>query len=292
MRRIVPLVLTLIWLVYLLWGRFGDAGAAVWVGSGIAVAGAVAAAVLPASAARAPAVVAALLMTSVGGFVALRVVGRWPFAWDAMADARYAGLIATLAFAIAIGLVRSALWARWAALAFAAGSALGGTLNAISTCVRGFRDDGAWLAGIGVFGSVTIWELLARPAVRERFGHALWTSRDRLVRSARWAAIANFAAAPMLVLYALGQPVAPATVYSALALAPVLGLGSALVVMRRAAGIAVLAAGGVGLVAHTAATFDFVAADSAPIAGYYAAFWLPAAALGIVAGVIALARSR
>jgi len=290
MRRIVPLVLTLAWLAYLWWGRLGEVGLAAWIGSGIALAGAAAAAAIPASATRAPAIVAALLMASVGGFVALRVVGHWPFAWDAMADARYAALIATLAFAIAIGLVGRRLWARWAALAFAAGSALGGTLNSIG--MRGTRDDGAWLAAIGVFGSVTIWELLARPAVRERFGHALWTSRDRLVRSARWAAIANFAAAPMLVLYALGQPVAPATVYSALALAPVLGIGSALVVMRRAAGVALLAVGGLGLIAHTAATLDFCAVGSARIADYYAAFWVPAAVLGIVAGVIAFARSR
>ncbi len=271
-------------------GHTSAASWAVWLASSIALAGALAAAVMPASAVRAPIAVAALLMASVGGFVALRVIGRWPFAWDALADARYAALIATAAFAIALGLAHGALWARWTAIAFAAGSALGGTLNTIGMHAR---DEATWLAALGGFGAVTIWSLLARPSVRDHFArgaqHALWASRDRLVRSARWAAIASFAAAPMLVLYAFGQPVAPATVDTALVLAPVLAVGAALVVARRAIGIAVLAVGGLGLVAHTVATLDL--ASSTQIAGYYAAFWLPAALLGIVAGVHALHRA-
>src|SRR5262249_42266613 len=122
--------------------------------------------------------------------------------------------------------------------------------------------------------------------------HALWGSRDRLIVTARWAAIANLAAGPMLLLYALGQPVAPATVTSALILAPVLGLGAALVVARRTAGLAVPALGGVALLVHTAATFHYVAVTAnVPVVGYYAAFWLPAALLGLTAGLLALARA-
>jgi hypothetical protein len=109
-------------------------------------------------------------------------------------------------------------------------------------------------------------------------------SRDRLVRSARWAAIANFAAAPMLLLYALGQPVAPQTIVSALVIAPVLGIGGALVVARRTLGVIVLGVGGFALLGHIAATASYVPAASLGIAGYYTAFWLPAAVLGITAG--------
>jgi hypothetical protein len=95
----------------------------------------------------------------------------------------------------------------------------------------------------------------------------------------------------MLLLYAFGQPVAPRTVISALVLAPILGLGSVLVIARRSAGILILAAGGLGLIAHTIATAEYVVAGSLQIAGYYAAFWLPAALLGILAGVLAVRRS-
>lgn len=282
--------LTVATMAYFLWGR--DPGPAVWLATGIACAGALAGAVVPARYARAHAAIAAGLMAAVGGFAVTRVVGAWPFAWDALADRRYAAFIATMALAVAVGIVRGKLWARWAAVAFAAGSALGGALNSIN--MRSVRDEAAWLAAIGVVGGVTIISQLVRPGVRERFAtHAVWTSRDRLVRSARWAAIANLAAAPMLLLYAFGQPVAPATVASALAIAPVLFAGSALVLLRRTAGVLVLAVGGLALAAHTAATACGVElAMNERVVGYYAAFWVPAAVLGLAAGVVALHRAR
>lgn len=283
-------LLTVATMTYFLWGR--DASPAVWIATSVACAGAIAGAVVPAARARVHAAIAAALMLAVGGFAASRVAGAWPFAWDALADRRYAAFIATMAITVAIGLVRGKLWARWAAIAFAAGSALGGTLNSIN--MREVRDETAWLAAIGVVGGVTIISQLMRASVRDAFTtHAVWTSRDRLVRSARWAAIANFAAAPMLMLYAFGQPVAPATVYSALAIAPVLFLGSTLVIMRRTVGVLVLAVGGLALLAHTAATARYVElAMNERVVGYYAAFWLPAAVLGLVAGGVALWRAR
>lgn len=221
-------------------------------------------------------------------------IDRWPFAWDAMADRRYAAFIAAMGVVVAVGLVRGAFWARWTAIAFCAGSILGGALNTIN--LREVRDESLWLAGpIGVAGALVILSQLLRPGVRERFAHntqhALWTSRDRLIRVTRWAAIANFAAAPMLNLYALGQPVAPRTVISALVLAPILGLGSALVIARRSAGIVILAVGGLALVAQTIATAEYAIAGSQQIAGYYAMFWLPAALLGMTAGILAVRRS-
>lgn len=293
-RPAVVAALAILGQLYVWWGHWSDASIAVWVASACAVSGALLGAVVPGRYVRAHVAIAAALMLCVAGFTATRVVGRWPFAWDAMPDPRYAGFIAAMGAVVAAGLVRGAFWARWAAIAFSAGSLLGGALNAIQ--LRAVRDESLWLAGpIGVVGALTLLSQLTRPSVREHFArtsqHALWSSRDRLVRSARWAAIANFAAAPMLLLYALGQPVAPRTVISALVLAPVLGLGSALVIARRSAGLLILALGGLALIAHTIASAEYAVAGSLPIVGYYAAFWLPAAILGILAGALAVRRS-
>ena len=297
MKRVLPgavAILSLGWLAYLWWGHWSDASTTVWVASSLAIAGAVGGAIVAPARARAHAAIAGALMWILAAFAFTRVIGRWPFAWDAMPDARYAAFITTMGLVVGFGLFRGAFWARWAAMAFSAGSMLGGALNSIH--MRAFRDETAWLAAIGVIGGATILSQLVRPEVRTHFArsarHAVWSSRDRLVASARWAAIANFAAAPMLLLYALGQPVAPTTIVSALVLAPVLGLGSALVVARRAIGIVILGVGSLGLIAHTAATAEYVTAGSLPVVGYYAAFWLPAALLGLVAGVLAVTRAK
>jgi hypothetical protein len=293
MTRVLPALsalLTLAAMAYFLYGR--DSSTAVWIASSIAAAGAIAGALVPSRHARTHAGIAAGLMLAVGVFAGTRVLGVWPYQWDALADARYAGFISLMGITVAIGLFRGALWSRWAAIAFAAGSALGGSLNSIN--MRHVRDETAWLAAIGVVGGITIISQLMRPSVRELFTtHAVWTSRDRLVRSARWAAIANFAAAPMLLLYAFGQPIAPVTVYSAIVIAPVLFLGSALIIARRTVGVLILGVGGLALIAHTIATTKYVElAWNQRVAYYYAAFWLPAALLGLVAGVVAIARSR
>jgi hypothetical protein len=295
--RLVPCVVALVnvgWLAYLWWGHWDDANTAVWIASSVAVAGSVLGVVVPPRLARAHIAIAGVLMLWVAGYAATGVVGHWPFAWEALADPRYAAFITLMGVVVGIGLLCGAFWARWAALAFAVGSMLGGALNSIN--LGGARNETAWLPAIGVMGGLTVFTQLMRASVREHVAqstkHALWTSRDRVIRSARWAAIANFAAAPMLLLYALGQPVAPETVVSALVLAPILGIGCALVVARRTAGVVILALGGVGLIAHSIASASYVAAMNLPIVGYYAAFWLPAAALGIIAGVLALLRAR
>ena len=224
------------------------------------------------------------------GFAVARVTGHWPFSWDALPDRRYAALLATLGAAAAIGLVRGAVWARWMAIAFAMTSIAGGVLNTIALAAP--RDDLGLQNALGTLAGLVILSQVMVVSVRERFHQAqpLWTSRDRLVRSARWAATSGFAAATMLVLYALCQPVAPDTVASALVLAPILGAGSVLVVARRTAGVLVLAVGGVALAVHAGVTVAH--AEPRAIAIYYVAFWAPAAVLGIVAGVLAIARAR
>jgi hypothetical protein len=292
-RPIIVATLAIASHLYVWWGHWAEASTAVRIASGGALAGAILGVAVPGRFVRAHIAIAAALMLNVASFAATRVIDRWPFAWDALPDRRYAGFIAAMGLAVAVGLVRGAFWARWAAIAFAAGSMLGGALNAI--WMRHVRDESLWLAGaIGVCGALTVLSQLAGPGVRERFSrhapHALWTSRDRLIRTTRWAAIASFAAAPMLVLYALAQPVAPPTVVSALVLAPILAIGGVLVIARRSAGILILALGGVALAAHTIVTAACVVDGDLLIAGYYATFWLPAALLGVAAGVLAVHR--
>lgn len=281
-------------LSYIWWGHWGDASIIVWVASALALVAAGLGAIVPADRARAHTAIAAGLMAILGGFAFTRVIGHWPFLWDAMPDRRYAGFITIACFALAIGLVRGAFWARWAAMAFAAGNALGGALNSYHMLT--WRDEGSWLAAIGVIIGATILRALMRDSVRAHFArssqHALWSSRDPLIRSARWSAIASFAAASMLLLYALAQPVAPRTVVSALVLAPILGIGGALVIARRTAGVVILALGGLALVAHTIASAEYVTAGNLPVVGYYAMFWMPAALLGIATGVIAIVRAQ
>jgi hypothetical protein len=302
MKRVVPAaiaVLSISWMAFLLWGPFerygGDIGnMAVWLGSALAITAALAAALVPAARAKTHAIIAGGLMLTLGSFALTRAIGRWPFQWDAMPDARYAGMIAALAIGIGIGLCAGAFWARWAAMAFAVGSLIGGGLNSLNWI--GHRSETGWLAAVGVVGGAVLLAELMRGEVAAYFArnsrHALWTSTDRVVRVTRWAAITNFAAAPMLVLYALGQPMAPATINFALVLAPILGLGSVLVVMRRTAGIAILALGGIALAVHTSATAHYAITGGLVVVGYYATFWLPAALLGITAGALAYARAR
>lgn len=296
-QRLVPiaiLVVSLGWLAYLWWGQWSEVRPVVYACSGIAIAAAIAGIAIAPHAARAHATVAGVLMLVLAAFTATRAVGEWPFAWDSMPDARYAAVLSALGASIGLGLIAGAFWARWGALAFATSAGLGGLLNSYN--MRAWRDEHAWLAAVGVIGAAILLSQLLRPAVTAHFArradNAVWASRDRLIASARWAAIANFGAAPMLLLYALGQPVASSTVWSALVLAPILAIGGGLVVARRSAGIAILAAGGLGLLAHTAITLHETPAFAMRTAGYYTVFWLPAALLGLAAGSIAFSRAR
>ena len=285
---------TVFWLAYLGWGQAESASLSVrWV-SAVACAITFAGALTPRRLARVHLGLAAAVLLLLAGFAGSRAVGAWPFAWDALPDARYAAFIGGAAALTALALLRCAFWARWTAIALAAGSALGGALNSIN--LRHARDESAWLAAMAVLGGLTLLSQLLRPEGAARCSrgarHSLWASRDRLVVLARWSAIASFAAASMLVLYALGQPVAPATAPWALALAPLLGLGSVLVLRQRGAGIVVLGLGGLALLGLTAASALIVDAANLPIVGYYACFWGPAALASLLSATLALTRAR
>lgn len=279
-------------LTYFGWGQLALASSVVrWLSVALLGLGALAVA-LPRRWARAHVALVAVLFGVLAGLAATRVLGRWPFVWDAMPDARYAALIATAAAATGAGLLFDKVWARWAALALAGGSTIGGALNSLGQL--GWRGESAWLAAMAMLGGGLALSQLLRPEVvaRAARGGELWAVRDRLVMLARAAAICALAAACMLVLYGLGQPVVPATAAWALALAPVAALGAMLVLRKRAAGLVVLGLVGVALAALTAATLGLASSSALPIAGYYACFWLPAALLGPVAALQAFTRIR
>lgn len=279
-------------MVYVWSGHWADASPVVWLTSCLALAaGVLGAALNPGRQARGHLTVAVLTLVCTAAFDGLHALGRWPFAWDAIGDRRFAAAIGVLTLLTAVGLTRWALWARWFAMALAAAAAFGGVMNTLGQLA--LRDEATWLSALSAIAGGTIWAQLALGCVKARFvnpnKHALWMSRAPLIRTARWAANASLCAAPMLVLYAWSQPVVPQTVTSALVLAPVLAAGGLLVVARRVVGLLLLAAAGIALLVQTG--FTLSGASTSPefndlrIAGYYAAFWLPAALLGPIAGV-------
>ncbi len=282
------------WLFYTWSGHWADMTPAMMVATGLALGGTVAATFVG----NAPRIwlrvaIVAVMLAGNAAFAASRAVEHWPFEWDAMPSRGYAAFLAVAALVTSIGLLFRRLWARWVALAFGIAGALGGALNSIG--MRTWRNETSWLAAIGVIGCATVFVQLSNGAVRDYFdrgGQSVWAAKDRLVRSARWAAITSAAAGAMLLLYALGAHVVPQTETSALVLAPFLMVGSALVVARRGAGLLLLGAGGVGLLAQSAMTLADVAPDSRLNAAYYVMFWAPAGLVAIAAAVIALRRSH
>jgi len=282
------------WLFYTWTGHWADMTPAMMIATGLALGGTVAAAFVGnAPRVRLRLAIVAAMLAGNAAFAGLRAAEHWPFVWDAMPSRGYAAFLAAAALTTSIGLLFRQLWARWVALAFGVAGALGGALNSIG--MRTWRDETSWLAAIGVIGCATVFIQLSHGAVRDHFdrgGQSVWAAKDRLVRSARWAAITSAAAGAMLLLYALGAHVVPQTETSALVLAPVLMLGSGLVVARRGAGLLLLGAGGLGLLAQSAMTLADVAPESRMNAAYYVMFWAPAGIIAVAAAVIALRRSR
>lgn len=235
------------------------------------------------------------MMFGASFLIGLRACGRWPFALDCMPDRRYTAFLSLVAFATGVGILRRMFWARWIGLAFGGGALLCSTLNGAGLFV--LHDERAWIPAIGVIASGTVLLQLTHPAVRDHFfagvgsKHELWTSTNTVIRAARWAAIANFAALPMLLVYALTQPVVKETFATALCLAPLLGIGAALVVARKSAGVLVLGVTGVGLLAQATATLALATSKDAWTAQYYAIFWFPAGILGIFAAALVLRHS-
>lgn len=227
-------------------------------------------------------------MTVVTGVLTLRAVGRWPFWWDGFGSAGYAGFLAITMGAATIGVACAALWARWVALTFALAAIGTGGLNAVWLFDR--HDEWSWMPILSVLCGGLLLLGLAHPTMRQRCKRAqataLWSSPDRVVHVSRAAVIANMLAIPMLLVYALVQPIVPATVGSAFGLAPLLALGCTLVLRGKVAGVIGLGVTGLWLAAHTVATLRGSDGATIQTALYYAAFWTPAALLGVVASLL------
>jgi hypothetical protein len=240
------------------------------------------------------AIVVAMVAAGVA-LLALRAAGIWPFAIDVWCDARYAGMLGAATLAGAIGLIAGRLWARWLILALGLSGVGCGALNLVPYVRAGVDGEAPWMLALGLVGGLAIALHLGHPAVVARFqradADALWSSSVPLVRVGRAAAMSGFVAGAMLVLYGFGQPVVPATAPWALGLAPLVLLGAGLVVVRRTAGVLALGLAGLGLAAVAAATLAGAPVGQRGPAAYYACAWIPAAALGLAAAILALRRA-
>jgi hypothetical protein len=222
-------------------------------------------------------------------------------AFDLFPDRRLAIVVGAALVLAVVGLVARRTWARWLGLALGAVGTLSGGLNAIHYWpVTGAVDPAhvewsmqmyltTWVLLVSAIGGALVVLNLASPAVREacaaKSRDPAWSSDHGLLRSLRAMVVSAFAAVPMLLVYAWLQPIVPATRDSALALAAALALGGILAVRGKVIGALLLVISGGGLLAQTAITALDAAPDQRGIAGYYAVFWLPAAALAIVCGV-------
>ena len=239
----------------------------------------------------------ALLGANVG-FIVAHLTGHPVVRFAAYPSARFAVTLAAAIVAGAVGLARRRMWARWLYLALGAAAIGSGGLNAINFwAFSGHVDPHAawslvvleqtWGYLVAVIAGLLIVANLA--PIGHAFvagpSHATWTSDAALMRTLRLLTMACLVAVPMLLVYAWIQPVVPATAATAVALAGALTLGTIAAVRGRLVGALALCVGGLGLAAQTIATCALAGPRVQPVTLYYAAFWLPAAALAVIAGV-------
>ncbi len=237
----------------------------------------------------------ALLGANVG-FIVAHLAGHELVRFAAYPSTRFAVVLAAAIVAGAIGLARRRMWARWLYLALGVAAIGSGGLNAINFwAVCGHLDpnaawsmlvlEQAWGFVASVIAGLLIVANLA--PIGDGFvagrAHAAWTSDAAVVRTLRWLTIACLLAVPMLLVYAWIQPLVPATRATAVGLAVALTIGVIAAVRGHLVGALALCLGGLGLAAQTAATYALATPRAQPITLYYAAFWLPAAALALVA---------
>jgi hypothetical protein len=248
-----------------------------------------------------------LLVVNVGLDLAW-LADAYPFSYAQPVNERLAVFLAVTYAVAALGVARRLVWGRWMGLGIGVAGVLSGGLNGAGAIL--FADGQlihTWSAVASFFAGGLLVGSLAPASVRDAFlarskGGALWGSRDRLIASVRWAIVADLIAAFMLLVYAWTQPVVPATVASAQALALLLLVAIGLAAARKVVGALLLALGGFGLLAQTAFTVAIAcsACDerTRTIVTYYAVFWTPAALLSLAAGatlakpVLALLRRR
>jgi hypothetical protein len=245
---------------------------------------------------RARLAIAMTVLFGGGVLLAMHLGGAWPFGLDPFKNPRYVAFLVAANAVPFVGLAFRQMWARWIGIAYGVFGALSAALNLL--WVVTWANETTWLLALGTFAYGLLAWNLGTPAVRDAFvakdrHGSLWGSVDPVMRAVRPALVANIGAIAMLLVYGWLQPFVASVGPFAFALAAWLGLGAALTIARRAAGPLVLALGGVGLVAITVVTAALTDPQTRLyISPYYAAFWLPAAVLGLRAGIVLARRAR
>jgi hypothetical protein len=204
----------------------------------------------------------------------------------------YTAVLSTLFASAGVGIVRRRPWSRWAVLAIGGGGTLCGIMNLahlrapeIAARLADAEPLPAWL-GTWVWSHVLMTSacsaflvLLSGRRMAEAFAvpetdpAAVWGAPHALVRAVKITFVAQLMASAMSLLYALAQPVVPATRISALALAAAFAIAAIATLARKTAGVLVLIATGLGFAAQAMATMSLAHGNAAPLGAYYAVFW-------------------
>jgi hypothetical protein len=230
---------------------------------------------------------AATVLARLGGASHPTWFGPHP-AWHQVEPGLCWGLLIATALALG-GLLARRLWGRWLAVGLAAT----GVLHAGFDLLQSTSSPAAsvWLSSVQAAGCVLLLGNLAAQETAEADDLSpkdeLWASPLQIVSWLRAAVVSAFVAIPMLLAYAWVQP-GRATSLGGwdIVIATALGVGATATLRGKTWGALLLVLSGFGLLALTLelARAGTTAFDR-QLATYYAAFWLPAAACSLAAGV-------
>jgi hypothetical protein len=210
------------------------------------------------------------------------------------------GTIASLAsitvLAAIVGLVRRRLWGRWLGVAGSLAGLGGSLLNGIGSLIEPGMY--TWGHACAAAGCASLVLLQVGPSMRDAFegpvSESLWRSREPVIRALRAALISTLVSAPMLLVYAITQPVVPGTVTVAVVLAGVQIGATVLCLLRKVVGALMLSLAGLALLVFTVVCGIEVWAlrgmepDSVRIVAYSAVFWVPAGLASVFASATLL----
>jgi hypothetical protein len=214
-------------------------------------------------------------------------------AWD---HGTIASLASITVLAAIVGLARRRLWGRWLGVAGSLAGLGGALLNGLGSLIEPGMY--TWGHACAAAGCASLVLLQVGPSMRDAFegpaNESLWRSREPVIRALRAALISTLVSAPMLLVYAITQPVVPGTAMFALALAGMQIGATVLCLLRKVVGALVLSLAGLALLSFTVVCGIAVWGlrggdpDSARIVAYYAVFWVPAGLASVVASAMLL----
>jgi hypothetical protein len=207
--------------------------------------------------------------------------------WD---HGTVASIVSVTVLVAIVGLVRRRVWGRWLGVAGSLAGLGGSLLNGIGSLVEpGIY---TWAHTCAAAGCASLVLLLVGPTMRDAFEHpereSLWRSREPVIRALRAALLSTLVAAPMLLVYAITQPVVPGTATFALVLAAVQLGATVLCLLRKVVGALVLSLAGAALLVFTIVCGVAAEPENARIVAYYAVFWVPAGIASVVASAALL----